>query len=89
MERGTFPHEEKENLSDQEVMEEELFLSLRLVEGISLKSFEEKYGYNFFTQKKGQMVKLFEAGLIIVEKDQLKITNRGVLLNNEIASLLI
>lgn len=89
VERGTFPHEEKENLSDQEVMEEELFLSLRLVEGISLKSFEEKYGYNFFTQKKGQMVKLFEAGLIIVEKDQLKITNRGVLLNNEIASLLI
>ena len=52
VERGTFPHEEKENLSDQEVMEEELFLSLRLVEGISLKSFEEKIWVQFFYKKR-------------------------------------
>ncbi|MEE0776349.1 MAG: radical SAM family heme chaperone HemW [Bacillota bacterium] len=89
IERGSYPYEEREVLSPGEIMEEELFLPLRLTEGLNMVQFEEKYGYNFFTQKKGQMVKLLNAGLIKVEKGQLKLTNRGVLLNNEVASLLI
>lgn len=86
---GEYPYEEREILTQEEILEEELFLPLRLAEGLNMAEFEKKCGYKFFSTKKGQMVKLFDAGLIKVEKGQLKLTNQGVLLNNEVASLLI
>ena len=45
--------------------------------------------FHYFAQKKGQMVKLFDAGLLTVEEGQLKLTEKGVLLNNEVLSALI
>jgi oxygen-independent coproporphyrinogen-3 oxidase len=84
-----YPWAEKEVLSDEQIREEELFLPLRLIWGLDTAAFAEKYGVEYFTQKKGQMVKLFDAGLLTVEEGQLKLTDKGVLLNNEVLAALI
>lgn len=89
IEQGLFPWAEKEALSAQEVMEEDIFLPLRLIWGIDIAAFAKKYGSDYFAQKKGQMVKLFDAGLLTIEEGQLKLTDKGVLLNNEVIAELI
>lgn len=89
VELGEFPFAEREELTAEEIREEELFLPLRLVWGLDITGFAKKYGGEYFTQKKGQMVKLFDAGLLTVEEGQLKLTNEGVLLSNEVLSALI
>lgn len=86
---GEFPVAETEPLTLQEVMEEELFLSLRLIWGLDVKVFADKYGSDYFAQKKGQMVKLFDAGLLTVDEGLLKLTDKGVLLSNSVFSELI
>lgn len=86
---GECPWAEKEVLSDEEIREEELFLPLRLIWGLDITAFAKKYGAEYFTEKKGQMVKLFDAGLLTVEEGQLKLTEKGVLLNNEVLAALI
>ena len=89
VEQGLFPWAEKEELTPKEVMEEDIMLPLRLIWGIDVNQFANKYGTEYFAQKKGQMVKLFDAGLLTVEEGQLKLTDKGVLLNNEVLSELI
>jgi oxygen-independent coproporphyrinogen-3 oxidase len=89
LDQGKYPWAEKEVLSEEEIREEELFLPLRLIWGLDIAAFAKKYGVEYFTEKKGQMVKLFDAGLLTVEEGQLKLTEKGVLLNNEVLSALI
>ena len=86
---GAFPVAEREVLTEKEIMEEELFLPLRMIWGLDVNAFARKYGSEYFLQKKGQMVKLFDAGLLTVEEGLLKLTDKGVLLNNEVLSELI
>lgn len=89
IEKGEFPWAAREALNAEEIREEELMLALRLIWGLDVTAFAKKYGSEYFTQKKGQMVKLFDAGLLTMEEGQLKLTNKGVLLNNEVLSALI
>lgn len=89
VEAGIMPVAEKELLTEKEVMEEEIMLSLRLIWGLDIGAFAQKYGSEYFSQKKGQMVKLFDAGLLTVEEGLLKLTDKGVLLNNEVLAELI
>lgn len=89
VEAGLRPVAEKELLTAREVMEEDIILPLRLIWGIDVNGFAKKYGSEYFSQKKGQMVKLFDAGLLTVEEGQLKLTEKGVLLNNEVLAELI
>ncbi len=89
VENGSLPWAVREVLSDDEIREEELFLPLRTIWGLDIASFSRKYGSDYFAQKKGQMVKLFNAGLLTFEDGQLKLTKKGVLLNNEVLSSLI
>ena len=89
IEQGMAPTAEKEILTEKEIMEEEMMLSLRMIWGLDIGAFAKKYGSEYFSQKKGQMVKLFDAGLLTVEEGQLKLTDKGVLLNNEVLAELI
>ncbi len=89
IEEGMAPVAEREILTEKEMLEEEIMLSLRLIWGLDIGAFAKKYGSEYFSQKKGQMVKLFDAGLLTVEEGQLKLTDKGVLLNNEVLAELI
>lgn len=87
--RGEASVAERECLSAEERRLEEIFLRLRLAEGLSLAAMKEKYGLDFLVEKKGQMVKLLQADLITVEKGQLKLTIKGIPVQNEILLYLI
>lgn len=89
VEAGVFPWAEREILTAEEIREEEIMLPMRLVWGLNIGEFAEKYGSEYFAEKKGQMVKFFELGLLTVEEGQLKLTDKGVLLNNEVLVSLI
>lgn len=89
VEKGIFPWAEREVLTYEEIREEEILLPLRLVWGLNIGEFAEKYGSEYFAEKKGQMVKLFDLGLLTLENSQLQLTDKGVLLNNEVLASLI
>lgn len=89
VEQGIFPWAEREVLTPTEIREEEIMLSLRLVWGLDIAEFAQKYGGEYFAAKKGQMVKLFDLGLLTVSEGRLQLTDQGVLLNNEVLVSLI
>lgn len=77
-----------EELSIEEQMEEYMFLGLRLIDGVSIDGFERIFekklcdiaGYREHT---GRMVK---EGLVSIDKDRLKLTDKGLDLANYVMS---
>ncbi|MBN6205989.1 oxygen-independent coproporphyrinogen III oxidase [Ralstonia pickettii] len=68
----------------KEQIEEELFLGLRKIKGYSRKSFTKKYGFSLELLYQNQLTKLKNNGLILEEKEYLKLTNQGMLLGNRV-----
>ncbi|EHJ53186.1 radical SAM family heme chaperone HemW [Streptococcus macacae] len=80
---------QEEELSQTEKMEEEIFLGLRKKSGISIKRFEEKFGLPL-TDIYGQVIdELKKDGLIIVEKDQMRMSKKGLFLGDTVAEKFI
>ena len=79
----------EEVLTLDEKMEEELFLGLRKKTGVSTTRFEEKFGLSFWTRY-GQVVRDLERdGLLIVEKDNVRMTKKGLFLGDTVAEKFI
>ena len=79
----------EEVLTLDEKMEEELFLGLRKKTGVSTTRFEEKFGLSFWTRY-GQVVRDLERdGLLIVEKDNVRMTKKGLFLGDTVAERFI
>ncbi|MGT2932850.1 radical SAM family heme chaperone HemW [Streptococcus catagoni] len=79
----------EEVLSQKEKMEEELFLGLRKKSGVSIKRFEEKFDHSF-DQLYGQVVAdLQEDGLLVKDKDYIRMTKRGLFLGDSVAEKFI
>lgn len=76
--------EEEENLTPQQTMENEIFLALRLKEGIDIELLNRKYGINF-KEKYASIIKKFP-NLLIIENNHCKLTEDGILLSNNIMS---
>jgi oxygen-independent coproporphyrinogen-3 oxidase len=73
-------------LDGTECEEEALFLGMRLVGGISLQSFREKFGYELRNRFNNNIGHLLSAGLIEMTSHFLKLTPRGRMLSNEVFS---
>ncbi|MFC0232640.1 radical SAM family heme chaperone HemW [Vagococcus entomophilus] len=74
----------KENLTKANQMEEQMFLGLRKIAGISVKQFEEKFQTSFFSIY-GQVFAELEAQQLLYQKDgQVALTQKGLLLGNEV-----
>ena len=65
--------------------EEDLFLGLRLLEGVDLRTLDSSYLSELDTQLK----ELREAELIILQEDRLKLTDRGRIVSNEVFERLL
>ncbi len=77
---------EKEDVSVQQQIEEYIFLGLRLMDGINIKSLEEKYDVSF-NELYGELIeKLEKEKLICVNGDNMKLTKMGVNLSNYVMS---
>ncbi|WP_101844338.1 radical SAM family heme chaperone HemW [Halobacillus sp. Marseille-P3879] len=74
----------KEPVGLKEQMEEEMFLGLRKVEGVSSARFEEKYGRPIHAVFTTALPQLKERGLLKEESGYLHLTERGQLLGNEV-----
>ena len=80
---------QEEHLSQTEMMEEEMFLGLRKKTGVSKKRFEEKFGVNFDQQYGPVVEELTQQGLLVPDKDIVRMTKKGLFLGDTVAEKFI
>jgi oxygen-independent coproporphyrinogen-3 oxidase len=78
--RGHFPVEQLENVSQGQALEEELFLGLRQLAGIDLKSIEEKYG----AALRPRVEDLVTQGLVEWDGPRLRLSPERLTVSNEV-----
>ena len=80
---------QEEVLTLNEKMEEEMFLGLRKKSGVSKKRFEEKFGLSFEDQYGAVVAKLTEQGLLVPDRDIVRMTKQGLFLGDTVAEKFI
>lgn len=79
----------EEPLTKEEMMEEELFLGLRKKSGVSVRRFQEKFGLSF-ESRYGPVVRELQAqGLLVKDKDFVRMTKKGLFLGDSVAEKFI
>ncbi|PSL45037.1 oxygen-independent coproporphyrinogen-3 oxidase [Salsuginibacillus halophilus] len=84
IENGELPERQRHQLSRREQMEEEMFLGLRMNEGMPLVRFEQKYGETVADAFPGALEELTAKGWLTVENGWVALTEEGRLLGNEV-----
>lgn len=74
----------QQRLSKQEQMEEEMILGLRTMVGVSQKHFADKFQTPLLDQYAAVIADLVADGLLLVDGDRIRLTQRGVFLGNEV-----
>ncbi|MCH9631784.1 MAG: Heme chaperone HemW [Chlamydiae bacterium] len=82
------PADFKEKLSQESLLRESLALHMRLIGGFNLKKFEQRFGLIPESLSK-TLQKLIHQNLLLKEGEVLKLSNRGVLFHDSIASEII
>ncbi len=72
------------NLSKKDCIEEEIFLGLRLIDGIDFCKINEKYNIDIYNYYRNEFDKFISFGLIEKTKSGAKLTKKGQLLQNEV-----
>ncbi|RSJ79638.1 Oxygen-independent coproporphyrinogen-III oxidase 1 [Streptococcus cristatus] len=80
---------QEEVLTLHEKMEEEMFLGLRKKSGVSKKRFEEKFGLSFEDQYGAVVSELTEQGLLVPDRDIVRMTKKGLFLGDTVAEKFI
>jgi len=80
---------QEEVLTLNEKMEEEMFLGLRKKSGVSKKRFEEKFGLSFEDQYGAVVSDLTEQGLLVPDRDIVRMTKQGLFLGDTVAEKFI
>ena len=80
---------QEEVLTLKEKMEEEMFLGLRKRAGVSKKRFEEKFGLSFEDQYGAVVSELTEQGLLVPDRDIVRMTKQGLFLGDTVAEKFI
>ena len=80
---------QEEVLTLKEQMEEEMFLGLRKKSGVSKKRFEEKFGLSFEDQYGTVVSELTEQGLLVPDRDIVRMTKQGLFLGDTVAEKFI
>lgn len=75
---------ERHELSDEDRAAEALFMGLRLIEGIDLEEFRAEYRLDVRERFASEVARLEEADLVAFEQGRLRLTDRGLLLSNEV-----
>ncbi|MCX5776030.1 MAG: radical SAM family heme chaperone HemW [Candidatus Firestonebacteria bacterium] len=75
-------HEQKISLAEE--IAETVFLGLRMLEGLNLAGFKERFGKDFFILFKKEYSKLLDLKLLKEEEGSVKLTRTGLFLSNEV-----
>ncbi len=84
IESGKSPVTEQVELDDDDRQSENLFLRLRLKDGVDLSEHQLRFGVNALERYRSEIERLSEAGLIELESSRLKISRAGKVLANEV-----
>lgn len=84
LERGESPIAETITLDDEDRQSENLFLRLRLQDGVNLREHQQRFGVNARERYRAELARLHDAGLIELSNDELKISRKGKVLANEV-----
>ena len=77
---------EEHMVTDKEKIEEEMFLGLRLLKGVDLNTFEEKYGKRAEKIFKEVIDKNLKIGYLEIDDNKLRLTRKGLFYGNEVFS---
>lgn len=81
---GKKPIEWEEQLCIEDEIEENIFLSLRMNEGIKFKDFHEKYNFNFKEEYKNEIDKLEKLKLIEIDDEVMRLSQKGREISNSV-----
>lgn len=84
VEKGEWPIAEREILTRRQQMAETVFLGLRLLRGLSLKEFRNRFGEELVNVYQKELERLTAWGLVKVQGDYLRLTEKGLPLANEV-----
>ncbi len=84
VEEGLKPIMSQKEVTEQEKMEEEMFLGLRKNEGVSLNRFQEKFQISLQMAYEAELQELLEKQLIGMERGYVFLTRRGRFVGNEV-----
>ena len=82
------PLDKKEIQSRDSLIQDELIFGLRKIDGVSVTELEEKYQFKLLEKYPGLKEKM-EIGLVKIEEDRLKLTEKGVFLGNQVFMVFI
>ena len=77
---------EKYKNSIKDEMEEFVFMGLRMVSGISLLKFHQKFGVDIYSIYKKIIEKNIKDGLLVIYEDNMFLTDKGMELSNSVMS---
>ena len=77
---------EEHTVTDKEKIEEEMFLGLRLLKGVDLNTFEEKYGKRAEKIFKEVIDKNIKIGYLEIDDNKMRLTRKGLFYGNEVFS---
>ena len=75
---------ETEELTLKNQIEEEMFLGLRKIEGVSLANFKEKFKKELTDVYQIILPELEEKGLAIIDENRLRLTSKGLFIGNDV-----
>ncbi len=84
IESGQSPVAERIELDDEDRQSENLFLRLRLKDGVDLGEHQSRFGVNVMERYRSEIERLREAGLVELKGNVLKISRAGTVLANEV-----
>jgi oxygen-independent coproporphyrinogen-3 oxidase len=84
IERGGSPVVEEQQLSQDEVRAEALFLGMRLMRGVDVRWYRESFGVDLRDEHADDLDRFCKAGLLEFDGDLIRLTRNGALLSNEV-----
>lgn len=76
------PRQEIELLNNKDLLNQKLFMGLRLIDGIKIEEISKKFNIDFMTEYRDEINKNIKNGYIIIKDDRLKLTNLGLSFSN-------
>ena len=75
---------EEDILTKEKAMGEVVFLGLRMMEGVNVKDFEQRFGIKIEAVYKDAIEELTTEELLLYDNDYLKLTRKGLLFSNDV-----
>jgi Coproporphyrinogen III oxidase and related Fe-S oxidoreductases len=89
VESSQTPVAERTELDDEDRQSENLFLRLRLKDGVDLDEHLRRFGVNALERYRDEIERLREAGLVELSENRLKISRAGAVLANEVFAVFV